>query len=117
MIQIENLVTFCRELRAHGVPVTSAEEIAAATALQLIDTGDRNEVFLSLRSVLTTSVDDFPIFAELFETFWTNTSRPRRAVVSPKQSTGGIAFFLENWNNSLRTDGEAVDLPCANDAE
>ena len=117
MIQIEGLVTFCRELREHGVPVTSAEEIAAATALQLIDTSDRNEVFLSLRSVLTTSVDDFPIFAELFETFWSNTARPRRTVVSPKQAAGGIAFFLENWTNSLRSDGEPIDLPCANDAE
>lgn len=117
MIQIENLVTFCRELREHGLSVTSAEQIAAATALQLIDTSDRDEVFLSLRSVLTTSVDDFPIFAELFERFWTNTSRTRRQVNLPKQTAGGLAFFLENWSNSLRSDGKPIDLPCANDAE
>ena len=116
-MQLENLVTFCRELREHGVPVTSAEEIAAAAALQLIDTSDRNEVFLSLRSVLTTSVDDFPIFEELFESFWTNTSRPRRQVTSPKQAAGGLAFYLENWTNSLRSDGDPIDMPCANDAE
>lgn len=116
-MQIETLVTFCRELREHGVSVTSAEEIAAATALQLIDTNDRNEVFLSLRSVLTTSVDDFPVFAELFERFWTNSSRPYRQVVSPRQAAGGLAFFLENWTNSLRSDGEPIDLPCANEAE
>jgi uncharacterized protein len=116
-MQLENLVNFCRELREHGVQVTSAEEIAAATALQLIDTTDRNEVFLSLRSVLTTSVDDFPIFEELFQSFWTNTSRPRRHVASPKQATGGLAFFLENWSNSLHSDGEPIDMPCADDAE
>jgi uncharacterized protein with von Willebrand factor type A (vWA) domain len=116
-MQIETLVTFCRELREHGVPVTSAEEIAAATALQLIDMNDRNEVFLSLRSVLATSVDEFPVFAELFDKFWTNTSRPRPPNVSPKQAAGGLAFFLENWTSSLRSGGEPIDLPCASEAE
>ncbi len=61
------LSVFCRELREHGLSVTPAEVVTAATALQVIDTSDRDEVFLSLRSVLTTSVDDFPIFEELFE--------------------------------------------------
>lgn len=112
----QNLVRFCRDLRENGVSITPSEVIAAATALQLIDTSDRNEVFLSLRSVLTTSVDDFPIFAELFEKYWNNTSRPRPQAVSPKQATRGLAFYLENWNNSLRSDGELIDLPCANDA-
>jgi len=116
-MEIEDLVTFCRALREHGVSVTSAEVISAATALQLIDTSDRDEVFLSLRSVLTTSVDDFPIFAELFETFWTKTSRPRAQVRSPKQNPGGLAFFLEHWTSSLRADAESFDLPVANDAE
>ena len=69
---IERLITFCRELRAHGLSVTPAEVITAATALQLIDTRDRDEVFLSLRCVLTTSSEDFPIFEELFKRFWKN---------------------------------------------
>ena len=68
--EIENLVLFCRALREHGLAVTPSEVVAAVTTLRLIDTSDREEVFLSLRSVLTTRVDDFPIFEELFETFW-----------------------------------------------
>ena len=69
--EIEKLVIFCRSLRDHGLAVTPAEVVAAVTAYRLIDTNDREEVFLSLRSVLTTRVEDFSIFEELFELFWT----------------------------------------------
>ena len=85
--------------------------------LELIDTSDRNEVFLSLRTILTTSVDDFPIFEELFETFWTRTSRPRAQVVSPKQQPKGIAYFLEHWSNSLSAGAQPENLPGASDKE
>ena len=60
--EVEKVVLFCRELRAHGLSVTPAEAVTATTALQVIDTTDSYEVFVSLRSILTTSVDDFPIF-------------------------------------------------------
>ena len=69
-LEVEKLVVFCRELRAHGLSVTPAEVVTAATALRVIDTTDRDEVFLSLRSILTTSVDDFQIFAEVYKRFW-----------------------------------------------
>lgn len=116
-MEIENLVTFCRGLREHGVSVTSAEVISAATAMQFIDTSDRDEVFLSLRSVLTTSIDDFPVFEELFETFWTKRSIPRNQVVSPAQPARGLAFFLEHWTSSLGTGGEDLKVPGASDTE
>src|SRR5678815_4454268 len=74
-LDVEKLVVFCRELRAHGLSVTPAEVVTATSGLQIIDTSDRDEVFLSLRSILTTSVDDFPIFAEAFKRFW-NRSAP-----------------------------------------
>src|SRR5678815_4399656 len=73
-LEVEKLVVFCRELRAHGLSVTPAEIVTATTALQIIDKTDREEVFLSLRSILTTSVDDFTIFEEVFKKFW-NSSR------------------------------------------
>jgi uncharacterized protein with von Willebrand factor type A (vWA) domain len=95
----------------------------------LIDTNDREEVFLSLRSVLTTRVDDFPIFEELFETFWNQLPQklverdgpfhsssivPRR---STKRNASGLQFFLENWNSSRGHDNESVKLPGASDIE
>jgi len=121
-MEIENLVTFCRALRERGLSVTPAEVVTAATVLQVIDTKDRDEVFLSLRSVLTTSIDDFPVFAELFEAFWNRSPRKlierdsgttvRARNVSPPK---GLAFFLENWSASVRAGAAPVKVPGASD--
>jgi uncharacterized protein with von Willebrand factor type A (vWA) domain len=121
MTEIKDLVLFCRALREHGLSVTPAEVVTAATVLQVIDPRDRDEVFLSLRSVLTTSVDDFPTFEELFEKFWSASPRKlvervslRRQNVSPPK---GLAFFLEHWAPSQPTDGKSVNMPGADASE
>ena len=122
MSEIESLVVFCRALREHGLSVTPAEVVTAAAALQIIDTKDRDEVFLSLRNILTTSVDDFPIFESLFATFWSRS--PRKLVqreenvqvrrTAPARATGGVAFFLENWPIAT---AQSVNVPGASDSE
>ena len=118
---IERLITFCRELRAHGLSVTPAEVITAATALQLIDTRDRDEVFLSLRSVLTTSSDDFPIFEELFKGFWEESapisSSALRSKGSPRMTQKGLGFFLEHWGSAFSAGAQPVKVPGASDSE
>jgi len=129
-MRLENLVSFGRALREHGLSVTPAEVVTAATVLQHIDTTDRDEVFLSLRTVLTTSVDDFPIFAEIFEKFWTTSPRAVAPKLVERESTAhtslrtrslahtrGLAFFLENWNPSARADARPIDVPGASDDE
>jgi uncharacterized protein with von Willebrand factor type A (vWA) domain len=125
MSDFESLVVFCRALREHGLSVTPAEVVTAATALQIIDTRDRDEVFLSLRSILTTSVDDFPIFANLFETFWSNVpkklvereSSENKQPLSQARAKGGLAHLLEHWHGSLRAEAQPVKVPGASDAE
>ena len=121
MSELESLVGFCRELREHGLSVTPAEVVTAAAALQIIDTKDRDEVFLSLRNILTTSVDDFPIFESLFATFWSRS--PKKSVqrenvqirrTSPARTTGGVAFFLEHWPVS---NAQSANVPGASDTE
>ncbi len=124
--QIENLVIFCRTLREHGLSVTPAEVVTAAAALEIIDTRDREETFLSLRSILTTSVDDFPLFKNLFATFWSQTpaklveresgsTQIRRNV--PARASGGLAHFLEHWPNEIRSTAQPVNVPGASDTE
>jgi len=123
-MEVERLVSFCRQLREHGISVTPAEVITAATAIQVIDTTDRDEVFLSLRSVLTTSVDDFPVFAELFKRFWANSPRKlvERSVEAPRSQgpaneSKGLGFLLEHWSSSLRVNAKPVSVPGAGDDE
>ncbi|MCM3870066.1 MAG: VWA domain-containing protein [Pyrinomonadaceae bacterium] len=126
--ETENLVKFCRTLREHGLVVTPSEVVVAVTTLRLIDSSDRAEVFLSLRSVLTSRVDDFPVFEELFETFWNqlpeklvereSLSNPSSLVRHlPKRTTKGLAFYLENWSNSRGADTEPTKVPGASDIE
>ena len=122
-LEVEKLVGFCRELRAHGLHVTPAEAVTAAAALRVIDTIDRDEVFLSLRSILTTSVDDFSIFADVFKRFW-NRSRSnagsataRMQTQAQRQTSKGLAFFLEHWGSSFSAGAQPVKVPGASDTE
>ena len=124
-------VLFCRTLREHGLLVTPSEAIDAATTLSLIDLDDRQETFLSLRSVLTSRVGDFPVFEELFESFWGMLGRspqPRKIVEreasstsvrlsSRKQGQKGLAFFLEHWGAGESHATEPVNLPGASNVE
>jgi uncharacterized protein with von Willebrand factor type A (vWA) domain len=89
--------------------VTPSEVITAATALEVIDQSDREEVFLSLRSVFISRVDDFPLFEKLFAQYWdqqpqkhvereglAKTTLPSRSGV-PRRD---LAYFIENWGGS-----------------
>ena len=127
--EIENLVLFGRALRSHGVAVTPAEVVLAATTYRLIDTSDRTEVFLSLRTVLTTRAEDFPIFEELFEEFWNPTPQKlverettsdawlRRRPISQQSTIKGLAYFLENWASASSGDPEPIKLQGASESE
>jgi uncharacterized protein with von Willebrand factor type A (vWA) domain len=126
-----NTVQFSRALRERGLLATPSEAIDAATALGLIDLDDREETFLSLRSVLTSRPEDFPVFEELFESFWARLGRspqPRKIVEreglstgarlsSPNQGNKGLAFFLENWGAGVSRDSEPINLPGASNTE
>jgi uncharacterized protein len=131
---VADTVLFCRALREKGIAVTPAEAVASVRALRLIDLSDREETFLSLRSVLTSRVEDFPVFEELFEEFWSRLGyRGQRRVKSERQSQPGInrrvpprshlpapkglAFFLENWARTPGHSSEHINAPAASDIE
>jgi uncharacterized protein with von Willebrand factor type A (vWA) domain len=127
--EIKNLVLFCRDLRNHGLAVTPAEVVVAASALPLIDSNDRDELFFSLRSILTTRVDDFPIFAELFAAYWNRQSQTFAQLdeqpdltadvrlTSPSQTARGLAFFLEHWAKEGEATNEPLKTATASDIE
>jgi uncharacterized protein len=128
---LNKMILFCRALRERGLLATPSETIDAVITLGLIDPDDREETFLSLRSVLTSRVEDFPVFEEVFESFWGGLGRnplPRKIVESEGISTGarlssrnhgnkGLAFFLENWGAGVSRDAEPINLPGASNTE
>jgi uncharacterized protein with von Willebrand factor type A (vWA) domain len=124
---IERVLLFCRALREHGLAVTPSEAVTAVTSLRWLDVQDREEIFVGLRSVLTTSVDDFPIFEKLFEQFWNQSprkliepefqdradskSRPRSA----KNPNAGTTFLFETWASRHHGNTEPVKITAASD--
>src|SRR5215510_10858022 len=129
---LNKIVLFCRTLRERGLLATTSEAIDAVTTLGLIDLDDREEAFLSLRSVLTSRQEDFPVFEELFEDFWGGLGRsphPRKIIEREDLSTGarltspnhghnkGLAFFLEHWGAGMSSDPEPINLPGASNTE
>jgi uncharacterized protein len=128
---LNETVLFCRALRERGLLVTPSEAIDAVTTLSLMDLDDREEIFLSLRSVLTSRAVDFPVFEELFEGFWSRigrSSNARKNIESETASTSvrlsssehghkGLAFFLEHWGAAESRASEPVNLRGASDVE
>ena len=120
------IVLLGRALRQHGVAVTPAEVVAAAAAFEIIDQADRDEVFLSLRSIFTSRVDDFPIFEQLFAKYWDSAPEKHvereglsktRLLVRPGAPRRGLAYFLENWSTSRDEDNEPVNVTGASETE
>jgi uncharacterized protein with von Willebrand factor type A (vWA) domain len=128
---LKNTVLFCKRLRERGLLATPSEAIDAVTTLGLIGLDDRQEAFLSLRSVLASRVEDFPVFEELFEGFWSGLGRspqPRKIVEREGLMTGvqissrkhghkGLAFFLEHWGAGESRATEPINLPGASNVE
>ncbi len=128
-LELENVVRFCRGLRDQGLAVTPAEVVTSLSAIQLIDQTDHNEVFLTLRSVLTSRPEDFPIFESFFESFWNRLPQEygeRNVPAAPglrpgrqesKSHTKDLAYFLEHWTTSSNTTSSPLEVAVASDIE
>ena len=123
---LPNTLLFCRALRERGLAVTPSEAIDAAVTLDCIDLDDRRELFLSLRSVLVSRVEDYPIFEELFEAFWDRRASSRQVrkasepdhqvqLSSPRQTGKGLTYFLEHWGADQSGSARSINLPVASD--
>jgi uncharacterized protein len=120
---------FCRELREREMLVTPAETVDALRALEHVDIGDRDDVYLTLRTVLASRVEDQPIFDELFERLAAaiavspaRVGRPAVAPVPhpviasrPAQRSGPPS--LEQWLRQSTDADETVSVPRESDAE
>ena len=66
----DNVVGFARALRAAGVPVGPGAVIDAMNALQVIDIGNRGDVFTTLEAIFVKRREHALIFAQAFTLFF-----------------------------------------------
>ena len=66
----DNIVGFARALRAAGIPVGPGAVIDAMNALQVIDIGNRADVFTTLESIFVKRHEHALIFGQAFDLFF-----------------------------------------------
>ena len=74
------VVRFATLLRRHGLPVSLFHVTDAVRALDHLDLGDRDEVYLGLRTVFVTRPEDVPTFDRCFEAFWRVAPDPEAGI-------------------------------------
>src|SRR5579863_9245095 len=66
----DNIIDFARALRAAGVPVGPGAVIDAMNALQVIEIGNRADVFTTLEAIFVNRHEHALIFAQAFDLFF-----------------------------------------------
>jgi len=69
-LMADNVIGFARALRAAGVPVGPGSVIDAMNALQLIEIGNRADVYATLEAVFVKRHEHMLIFAQAFDLFF-----------------------------------------------
>src|SRR2546425_2062505 len=130
------MLGFGAMLRASGLPVTTSALMDAVRALEMVDLLDRAQVYLALRTVLVSRMEEQPSFDRCFEAFWKFQADDGQgldglvAAVQPRGSeeeppTGGIEgaqqkqaqVALEDWDEGEAQEGEPLEVPGQSDRE
>ena len=129
-------LAFGQTLRAAGLPLTVSELMDAVRALEVIDLGDREEVYLGLRACLVARIEEVPAFDRCFEAFWKYHAEhgqsldglvspaPTPPVAEPEHAGGGppgaekqASVALESWEEESEDTGEPLEVPGQSDRE
>lgn len=81
---VKNLLLFGRTLRRLGLPVSPGQTMSFVRALELVDVGDRDQVYHAARSFLVTRRSDLRLFDAVFERFF-SLHRPSSAAPGPRR--------------------------------
>lgn len=77
----ENLVVFCRRLRAAGVPIGTAQIIAALDAVAAVGPANRGDWKVALRSCLVSDPAYFPVFEDALELCFCESAESKNSPV------------------------------------
>ena len=64
------MLAFGAMLRHHGLPVTTGALMDLVRALEVVNLMDRDEVYLALRTLLVSRVEEQSTFERCFDDFW-----------------------------------------------
>jgi uncharacterized protein with von Willebrand factor type A (vWA) domain len=131
------MLAFGAMLRASGLPVTTSAVMDAVRALEAVDLMDRAEVYLALRTVLMSRMEEQPAFDRCFEAFWrfhaedgqgldglVAAVQPRRqeeeepaqgAIEAAREKQAQVA--LDDWDQGEAADDEPLEVPGLSDRE
>jgi len=130
------MLAFGAMLRASGMPVTTSAVMDAVRALEAVDLMDRAEVYLALRTVLMSRIEEQPAFDRCFEAFWRFHAEEGQgldglvAAVQPfrkeeEMDSGAIEaarekraqVALDDWDQGEAADEEPLEVPGLSDRE
>src|SRR6266481_3115814 len=124
------MLAFGSVLRASGLPVTTPELMDAVRALEVVDLMDRDEVYLALRTVLVSRMEEQPAFDRCFESFWKFQAEDGQGLdglvsmvqpTLPENEHGGnppdagqekqAQIALDDWDEGEGSDDEPLEVP------
>jgi uncharacterized protein with von Willebrand factor type A (vWA) domain len=113
---------FCRALRERGVLATPSETLDAVRSLEVVDLGDREDVYLALRTILASRAEDLATFAELFDEFWAEQAASGTAAPVPlprvaRREHQPRTPSLDRWLRQNAEDDGIVSVHRASDRE
>ena len=130
------MLAFGAMLRASGLPVTTSAVMDAVRALEAVDLTDRGEVYLTLRTVLMSRIEEQPAFDRCFEAFWKfhadegqgldglvaavqppgHEDQPEAgAIEAAREKKAQVA--LDDWDEGEVADDEPLEVPGLSDRE
>ena len=115
-----SIVEFCRFLRRRGVSADTSQTITALEAIKTINAKDRQSFACALQAALCSTGEEWELFPELFQEFWSETRpRPRSASGeykghskgnAPEREDGSTVFLDHPGNGTAGQDGQGKAL-------
>ena len=106
---VSHCISFCRELREHGLLVGPSETADSLRALSFVDILDKWQVYWALRTILVSRADETPAFDDCFDRYWNFRHSPgpdARPARAPRQE--GV---LRTGNLSAAPPGLRASTP------
>jgi uncharacterized protein with von Willebrand factor type A (vWA) domain len=109
------IVEFCRFAREKGLSAGvqgTLDSLQAAAALGVSNSGDLK---FGLRSVLCSSKEDWDLFEECFQVFWSGTKPAAPSLSKTHSKKDGSSGMARRDSTSLMSTGSAADVSSEND--